>query len=469
MRPNILSVYLLCGLLCSACLQAEQSQSDTTEKPLEVEDGSINIESEDDNMELFDDISLDEDEELSFFDGISLDEEDNNVESNAQQKKKFFDGRFIYQQEFSYRVNSPSSVQTNRSSLQLQWGKGLSNDYYAHADVIYNLFLNNDTRLTSDDSLGDELNIRNVYLQKNWGNTNLSLGYQIIVWGESETSVVTDVFSPRNQTDFIFTSLELSRLSQFMLKLDHYSSVGQFTFIINPDVEVNMNPLVQNFPDNFVLQKNDRNFDPEFGFRWHKSIGRGDYSLFAADLVDNQVTYQYLDNIGDEILIEDQFDRYQLLAAASNYTFGNSSIQTELAYNIGRNFQTAGPFSLMNNGIVKSDQIQLSTSYNYTQNGTRNWLFGISSQYVKDNDPFLPKQQRKSTDMVFNVSESFLYETLDLSYTLLYQFSNKSEIHRLTSKYQIKDNLSLEISAFYLNGATGNKSNSLLARLRYFF
>ncbi len=463
MHLSILYIFigLLCGLLFSACLQAEQQDERATSALKQLETDT-------DNHEL--DFGIEGEGDLDLFDDISLDEEDENFENDNQHKTNFFDGRFIYQQEFSYRVNSPSSVQTNRSSLQLQWGKSLPKDFYAHVDVIYNLFLNNDTRISADKSIGDESNIRNVYLQKNWGDTNLSLGYQIIVWGESETSVVTDVFSPRNQTDFIFTSLEQSRLSQFMFKLDHYSSIGQFTFIVNPDVEVNRNPFTQDSLGNLVLQQKDKDFETELGFRWHKTIGRGDYSLFAADLYDNQVTYQYLDTVNDNIVVENQHDRYQMLAAASNYTFGNSAIQTELAYNFGRNFQTIGPYSELNNGILKSDQIQLSTSYNYTQGGTRTWLFGVSTQYLKNNkNPYLPKKYRNTTDMVFSVSESFWYQTLDISYTLLYQFKNKSEIHRLTSKYKVRDDLSLEISAFYLNGATGDKSNSILARLRYFF
>jgi hypothetical protein len=380
--------------------------------------------------------------------------------------------RFTFQQEGSYKFNEPSAVQTNRSSLQVQWDKLLGDGFYAKVDFKYNVFWNQDMRLAEDESVGDEFRFRNTYLQKNWGQTSLAIGEQIVVWGETETAVVTDIFSPRNQADFIFTSLEESRLSQLMVKLDYFNEAGQFSLLINPDVEVDTNPFSEILPPGMVLEKNSLDFDSELGVRWRKVIGRGDYSLFFADINDNAVVYRLKREENNQLVVQDEYSRYQMLGAATNYTSGNAALQVEMAYNRDRGFQTSGPYSAGNNGVFNSDQLQASVALNYTQNATRNWILGLGHQHVFEESPYQSEDFRNMTDLVFSVGEKFRYETLTLSYTLQYQFAQDSAIHNLSSKYQISDNLTLQMDGFLLDGLGADrayKNRSLLLRASYSF
>lgn len=380
--------------------------------------------------------------------------------------------RFTFQQEASYKFNEPTGVQTNRSSLRLEWEKIFNGGFYAKADVKYNLFWNLDNRLEEGEAFDDELRVRNTYIQKNWGQTSVSLGQQIIVWGETETAVVTDVFSPRNQSDFIFTSLEESRLGQVMLKLDQYTSAGHFSLLVNPDVQVDDNPFSEVLPAGMVLEKNDFDPDPELGFRWRKVFGRADYSLFLADINDNSVVYRRNREENGQLVVNDEYNRYQMFGAATNYTTGNTAIQGELAFNHNRSFQTDGPFSAINDGVFDSDQLQASVAFNYTQNGTRSWILGVGHQYLLEGNDFYPDDHRHMTDMIASVSEKFWYETLTLSYVLQYQFTDDTAIHKLSSHYQISDNLSLRTDLFYLSGFgadTAFDNQSILFRLSYSF
>lgn len=383
-----------------------------------------------------------------------------------------FDGRFTLQQELSYNVSSPASIETNRSSLQLEWNRNLSDVVYVHADAKYNIYWNDDTRIETGDSIDDGWNIRNVYLQKTWGNMSAAVGHQIIILGESETSVVADVFSPRNQSDFIFTSLEESRLSQLMLKVDQYTGLGHFTFLLNPFPKVDETPQAASVPTGLVLQDDELDLSPEFAIRWKKVVGRGDYSVFLANLVDNAVVYQFVEVLDNGILVDARYNRYSMFAGAANYTFGNSSVQTEFAYNADRSFQTSGPFSDSNDGIFRSDQFKLSLGLSHTQDSVRTWTFGVSKPLIFGSNEFFNKKRQESTDIVFSVSESFLHETLDLGYTLLYGFVNETEVHKITGDYQFTDNLSLGLSAFYYDNVFSNqdqKKTSVLTRLRYAF
>lgn len=380
--------------------------------------------------------------------------------------------RYTVQQEASYKFNDPPAVQTNRSSLQVQWDKVLGDGFYAKLDFKYNVFWNQDMRLDDDESVGDEFRFRNTYLQKNWGQTSLAIGEQIVVWGETETAVVTDVFSPRNQADFIFTSLEESRLSQLMIKLDHFNRAGQFSFLINPDVEVDTNPFSAILPPGMALEKNTLDPDPELGMRWRKVMGRGDYSLFLADINDNAVVYRLKREENNQLVVQDEYSRYQMLGAATNYTSGNAALQVEMAYNHDRSFQTTGPYFSGNDGVFNSDQLQASVALNYTQNATRTWILGLGHQHVFEENPYQPEDFRNMTDLVFSVGEKFRYETLTLSYTLQYQFAQDSAIHNLSSRYQITDNLALQIDGFLLDGLGADntyKNRSLLLRATYSF
>ena len=64
-------------------------------------------------------------------------------------------------------------------------------------------------------------------------------GKQIVVWGKADAAVVTDIMSPRDLTELVFTSLEDARLGQQMLILDHFSANSQWSVVFNPDVKVN--------------------------------------------------------------------------------------------------------------------------------------------------------------------------------------------------------------------------------------
>lgn len=441
---------MLCGVVHSSEAEEELSQ-----------------ESEFDDLFGFE-VDLGSDDE----DDVDSLESDASKYPNGSGVDRQFDGRFTLQQELSYNVSSPSSIETNRSSLQLEWNRNLSDVVYVYADVKYNIYWNDDTRIENGDSIDDGFNIRNVYLQKTWGDMSAAVGHQIIILGESETSVVADVFSPRNQSDFIFTSLEESRLSQLMLKIDQYSDLGHITFLLNPFPKVDETPKASRVPPGLVLQDEEVDLSSEFAIRWKKVVGRGDYSVFLANLADNNVAYQFVEALDNGMLVDARYNRYNMFAGAANYTFGNTSVKTEFAYNADRTFQTSGPFSESNDGIFKSDQFKLSVGLSHTQDSVRTWTFGVSKPVVFDSNEFLDKKALESTDIVLGVSESFLHETLDLSYTLLYGFVNESEVHKVTSEYQFTDNLSLGLSAFLYDNVFSNqdqKKTSVLTRLRYAF
>ena len=407
------------------------------------------------------------------------------IEDSSHQEKQLLGGdrEFIYQQDLGYTLSDPDGVETNRSSLRFKWNRVFNELFYAHIDVKPIFYFDGDRYLDDrDKSFDTDSNIKELYIQASVGESNFTLGKKIVIWGESETTAVTDVISPQNQTDLVFTSLDESRIPQLMFKWDHYFNQNQLSLIINQDIKVNEEAVLGSSEpsnENSSIQKVELgelldDQDTEFGLRWTSRVGRGDFSIMLADLVDNRRVDKIANVSGQTYEVYDFYKSYTMLGVAANLNFGDIALQLETAYNKDR-AQQASIDAITNGdvplGYVLSDESQNSITLTYQENGLRNWKFGLLSTYYTEDASNFEVPEKNLNELFFSVTNDFLYETLTVELQAQYEIETEASIQRLSAAYAVRDNLNVSLDLFNLDkiGADQFEQTSVIARLIYSF
>ena len=377
--------------------------------------------------------------------------------------------RYVFMQEFSHTLNEPAEVLVNRSSLRLKWNRFFGSRYYMAFDGKALAYYGDDLRADQGSDVTPGSNIKEFYVQGNWGRNSVSLGRQLVIWGETETATVTDVFSPRNLTDFIFTSLDESRIGQIMLKLQRHDDYGQWTLLANPDVQTNEQPQIftESIDDFIIRDRADAIDGHEYGLRWKRPIGGADYSLMAATLIDNDGVLHAAGSRNGMPLLDREYHRYEMLGGAANLNYGRIGVELEAAFNRGFPHQKSDL-----RGMVKRNRLLTAATLKYSPSGVRELVFGAANTYVHGDTEALEVVDKSTWDFRFEWLEKYLHDTLSLSYTFQYQLDTDHTLNQLSSRYAFTDDLFVRLDLFMIDGI-GNDStfeqDSLYLTLEYNF
>ncbi len=418
-------------------------------------------------------------EESSSLDDEGIDESWDEQENSKEKKDSLWDifdqTRFTLQQDLAYQTGESDRLIVNRSSIRVEWSNLFSNNYYLHFDGKLTLFGSHDH---SNDSLEEDM--REGYLQISMGSLSVSFGKKIVVWGEADGAVVTDIISPRDQSEFVFTTLEKSRVGQYLLLFDLYTNSGKWSFIVNPDPRLNTKPesgseyYIDSFPDSLfeVEVVNPDESDTEFAFRWKKTFGKSDLSIMAGDLVENQAVYRYSGSNSGKYKLSKGFSRYQMLGITSNYASGNFLWKQEVAYKANRSFQKQ-TFTEYNN-VLEKDVLDLAIGMEYSYSKF-NLYIEASNQYILDWESSLMSEENE-TSIIFIMGYDFLNETLGLEYNLSYQIQNRYTVQKIESDYEFTDNLKgiLSFTKLYFDKETSalwtlRKKDRVYLSIKYTF
>ncbi|MCP4687546.1 MAG: hypothetical protein GY859_05810, partial [Desulfobacterales bacterium] len=363
------------------------------------------------------------------------------------------DGRFTLGYEIACHTDDVDRVNVNRTSLRYRWEHLFASRYFVLFDgkAAYNAVYD---YLDYPDGARDQYRfftrVNDFYLQAGAGAFSFKVGQQIVVWGEADGSVVTDVISPRDFTESVFIPIEDSRLGQIILKADLHAASGQWTLLLGPDPRVNIypepghdyaGPSPSERPGIEVKQKDKPSFslhDAEVGARWKKTFGKSDVSLMAASVLDNNPVYRFEGvNPGGELSLRPIYPRYTMLGAAANRARGNFLYKAELAYKIDRTFNHTD--FAKGDGLVEKDVVDAALGVEYDANGA--WLatLEISNQMILNHGEKIAGARRNETAAYFSWSKDFLNQTLHPEYTFFHQFQDRDSMHRLEIKYDIND------------------------------
>jgi hypothetical protein len=382
--------------------------------------------------------------------------------------------KFIVQHDYAYVLSNPKGVGSNRSSLRFQWNRVWDEKIYFHVDIKPIVYWSGDDSVKQEDSVPDiDLKTKELYVKGSFADTTIVAGNKIVVWGESDSTAVTDVISPQNITDLVFTSVDESRISQTMVVVEHYLEKNQFTLIVNPDIKVDEGPVIASIGDAPEIEKKLDEKSAEIGLRWKTVIGNGDFSLMAADLIDNGgVDIYRIDAAGELNIANEFYKKYQMLGAAANLNYGDLAVKVEAAYNRDRAQQLKSEkvyYLGHPKGYGLSDEGLLAVNVDYQENGIRDWSAGILHTYLRDGSESFELDKASYNEIFLGVSNKFFHEEMTLGFNYQYTLETKAAIAQLSVQYNLYDDLTLDFNLFDLDDLEGGSFNQTSAIVRVIY
>lgn len=367
--------------------------------------------------------------------------------------------RFTLSHEYSLTTKEPKEVVSNRSMLRLQWEKLIANQYFLLLDLQSNLFLGNDhqTEAEEEKSFLIRNRLKELFVQTSFGDTSFKLGKQIVVWGEADTAVVTDIISPRDNTEFSFGTTENSRLGQWSLLMDHYSDFGTWSFLVimNPDVDQSPQKETQYYVEMFdptifeMTEQETENSDQEYALKWKKTFGQSDFSLMYASVLSNSPSYRskgVMTKGGVQKLnMYKHYPRYQMFGLATNLSSGNIIWKLEAAYKKGRTFMKNGADYVNEEGVLKKDVFDTAFGFEYDADSKYRLILEYSNQHIIDWNDDVSGVDRDEGSVSANLSKNLLNETLTLSYSYTHLIKYRDIMHQASVEYKNTDQLSTKI------------------------
>ncbi len=369
------------------------------------------------------------------------------------------DMRFTFLYDVACQMDKPEKIVENRSSLRFEWNYFFLNHVYLIADGKASVYGSGDHIASAENrSWLVDGDFREGFLQVSIGKLSLRAGKQIVVWGEADGSVVTDVISPRDQSDFVYTTLEDSRVGQYLFLLDVYSDTGTWSFILNPNPEFNKEPdpeteyYIDMFPSHNVQinEKKQDYYDIETSFRWKRNVGKSDVSFMAGDFIQNNPVYRFQGySAGGHHLILKTFSRFQMAGITANFCKGNLLWKTELAWKYGLAFQSTSSNERLD--VVEKTRVDMALGLDYTTG--KNLTLGLeaANQFIQGWRDSLESAERNNTVINGFWQHDYLSRTLHTDYRFSYQIQNRYVIHKLKSDYEFTDQLQGSVSLSYFD------------------
>lgn len=439
-------------------------------------------------------------------------------------KQSLIPAYFTLSHTLAYPTKDGSHPIVNRSALRAQMDYGFGDHYFLRLDAkveIDQIYRDETQYQTVSDEYYRRSKTRELFLQASFGPISIKIGQQLVIWGKADSGVITDVFSPRDLSESIFTPIEDSRLGQTMIVADYYiyneEGQQQFSFIINPDIDVNefarpghpygpilipnANSLDAQFNNAIILASSENNApgfslpDTEFGLRWTYTHNNFDAALMTADLVDNNpiIIFNNVNvNTNNNNFFNSQFPtalppvlndlftshykRYQILGGGFNWSNSNFVWKGEFAFKRGLSFNRFTPEALTENTPntrfeqvirpVKRDSAEFAFGFDYDHNGQLNASLELTHQALfNHHNATLLQGRDESSNLYGIVTQKWRNDTLTGSYTSGYQTQDKDIFHRLELSYDITDNCSTTIRGDYFQIKNATKNNSLFGAL----
>ncbi|OUS30138.1 hypothetical protein A9Q99_06565 [Gammaproteobacteria bacterium 45_16_T64] len=388
--------------------------------------------------------------------------------------------------QLAYGLKHERPLVANRASIRLQWEKGFGGGLFFRADAkssfdgVYeqSKYQDNETVKQAKQEYQQQNEVREFFLQGSRADYSISVGQQVIVWGKADGAVVTDIISPRNVTESVFTTVEDSRLGQTMIIAHYYEelfnaskSQQQWSFILNPDVRVNQYAM-PGHPyyvspagiENAIIEQDDPEFSiehGELGLRWTYTEGKFDIAIMAADVVEDDPVFEWIGITPSfQPVISTFYGRYQMLGGGVNIGVGNFVIKSELAYKNNRHLNTGDMLDITQRSIWDA-----AAGFDYDASGVFDASVELSHQHVMNwNDSFAGVERNSST-LYGAVGRYYNNDTVRLQYTASLQLQNMQSLHRLETSWDVDDQLAVSIQWDHFSTRSSAPTTSFLTQL----
>lgn len=457
---SLLVVYIFMHLIIS--LAYTQSRFDSDEDMIFEPDEASQLDADAPIDSSFDDADDIFDADPVISDDVVFQDEENKTSIKswyANQLRK--DSRFTFGYEFSNNLVMKPSFVTHDTYLRTEIQTLMSDNLFFQFDGRVNCYFDNDHRTQAHNkSILTDTYLRELFFQYGFGQFNISIGRQIVVWGKADTQVITDVVAPRDNAEFIFTKLADARFGQLMLSSDIYTQWGNLFIFISPK------PLTDREPDkgtqyyieipgmDQVIITDDEltNADTEYGIRWKKNLGKIDVSLMAGYFFDNVGIYHFsdIDFIQRKPIIEKIYHSYEIIGMATSYVSGAYLFKIEAAFKNRLSFQTMD-IDNFEIGAIQKDIVDLGMGVEYNANGRYQVSGEISNRFIPGSTQDILFTDKNSTALYTTFTKDFFNETLSFEYIFFYHMQEQNNFHQFRMTHDITDNFQMISSCAFFS------------------
>lgn len=319
--------------------------------------------------------------------------------------------------------------------------------------------------LTRRAFVGDagDLELRELYWDRDIGDMFLRLGKQQIVWGEADGLRVLDQINPLSFREFVMPDFEDRRIPLWTAQLEMplgADSLAQLIWI--PDHSYDEIPtgsaafaptsprLVpqRQLVGQQAADRPDRLFrDDDYGLRISSFLDGWDLSANYLYHYQDQAAPVIVTGAGGDILAP-RFERTHLLGGSFSNAFGDITLRGEAAYSTNRFFITADPSDT--DGVLESGEFSYVLGLDY-QTGGDLFLSGqLFQSFLPDHRDGITRAQLDST-ITLLAEHEFLNDRLSLGAQVLQSVNDGDGLLQLDLDYDWKSNvvLSLGLDIFY--------------------
>ncbi|MCG8618337.1 MAG: hypothetical protein MI802_19140 [Desulfobacterales bacterium] len=299
--------------------------------------------------------------------------------------------------------------------------------------------------------LGEEsgVSLHEGYLDLISGNLSIRTGRQIIIWGQADGIRITDNISPLDYSEYITRDFDELRLGVDAVNMNYAGDMGNLQFIWIPFYRAGVLPagdspwhidtgnsrtvLPAEEPDNSLSNS-------EAAVKYALYLPGADLALSYFYTWADYPAYTPLADGNGDLTLQPEYYRRHIFGADFSKPFGNFVFRAEAAWFHGNKIASA----TQNTAPVKKDRIKWLGGLDWYPGN--NWT--LSAQYSRsrilnpDTDEGLAERTRQDI-ATLNLSKDLLREKLTLSALIYLDPDIGDSLTRLSSEYQIMDDLSI--------------------------
>ncbi len=327
-----------------------------------------------------------------------------------------------------------------------------------------------------------EAELREFYLEADWGKSYFTLGKQQVVWGKSDGLKVLDIVNPQSFREFILANFDKSRIPLWTLNVERPIGDWDAQFIWIPDQTYHALPergatyaftstrLVPTVPPGAMVAVREvdrpkRFFkDSDAGVRLSTFWKGWDITLnYLYQYTNFPVLFQRLliTAAGPVAVIQPRYERTHMIGGTFSNAFGDWVVRGEIGYFTDRFFLTTN--ALDPDGILKSPELSYVFGLDWTGITDTFLSAQLFQSWVTDSSVGLVRDTL-DTNMTFLARREFLNDTLRAEVIWIVNTKDGNGLIRPKITYELQDNVMTWVGAdiFYgdRNGLFGQFGNN---------
>ena len=347
--------------------------------------------------------------------------------------------------------------------------------------------------LYNSDSL--YFNMRELYLDLYFGNFDLRIGKQQVVWGKADGVFITDIVSPLNLTEFLLPDFDEIRTGVIAAKLNYYIGNSTIEAIWIPQFTPTIRPQPgsiwysqPDFPAPASFDWSQSEISPslensEFFLKYSAMTSKVDFELMGGYTWDDNPTMHIQKQFTiDSTTMPPSPTLSNLLITPKHHrlTVGGGSFSTEIkgiilrgeaAYYNGKYFQTTDPKAV--DALIQKDYLHYVAGLDFNI-GSVKLSAQFIQQYILDYDNMMYQNEAVNT-ATFLAHYDMLRETLHLELFSYIGLTNNDALIRPKITYDFDDSFNILIGGnIFVGDRDGQfgqyQDNSMIyAKIKYNF